>query len=424
MQCLGWSKSLRLSYWLMALLTSMGCTQNHALISPENPDKRFFGTQGEVGELFHHQQPASPPFAASQACTEVQHVAANLNYRADKPITARTPSQPPVAVDSFRFRNSLPLSPGDMLEIWLEHGEGFNGRYVIDNAGYIQLPVMEPIDALGIAPATLAERIEVALIRADVFRPDTAGVTVKVLNWAAIEVPVAGAVFQPGRVTINAQRPSAVMRERIAASGDYASKRLLSEAVRAASGIRPDAKLDQVMLLRGGWQIEVDLTGILSGQPVMDYPLIAGDQVIVPSTGCFQSHLVRPSQITPKGFRVFMSNLIDSANSNSSAAVGRYSTNLPYGTRLLQAAISANCVGGRNWTNAPRKVVLISANPITRTTQVVERSVEELVRQSHRDQINPYLMPDDAVACYDSDITNLRDVSKTIVDLLAPFKLL
>lgn len=418
------SRTMLLSGFLFLLASLVGCSQYHGLPHPENPTERFFGQTGEVGELFIHQQAPEQVFASSQDCTDVQAVGANLNYRSDKPIVARSPSQPPVPVESFEHRNALPLSPGDMIEIWLEHGEGFNGRYVIDSAGYIQLPVLEPIDALGVPPAILAQRIEVGLIRADVFRPDTAGVTVKVLHWAAIEVPVSGAVFQPGRVTINAQRPSAVMEERVAASGDYAKKRLLSEAVRAASGIRPDAKLDQVMLLRGGWQIEVDLTGILSGQPVTDYPLIAGDQVIVPSTGCFQSHLVRPSQITPKGFRVFMSNLIDSANSNSSAGVGRYSTNLPYGTRLLQAAISANCVGGKAWTNAPRQVVLISANPITRKTQVVERSVEALVRQSHRDDINPYLMPDDAVACYDSTITNLRDVSRTIFDFLVPLSLL
>jgi len=409
---------------LLAICGLPGCTQNHALLPLENDNPRFYGTVGEQGELFEHQQAPGTLFAAAQECTDVQANGANPNYRADKPLANNAGYQPPLMAADGRFRDALPLSPGDLVEIWLEHGEGFNGNYVINNAGYIQLPVVEPVDALGVPPATLAERIELALIRADVFRPETAGVTVKVLNWAAIEVPVTGAVFQPGRVTINALRPSSVMRERTAASGDYSNKRLLSEAVRAASGVRPDAKLDQVMLIRGGWQIEVDLSGILSGAPVKDYPLIAGDQVIVPSTGCFQAHLVRPSQITPKGFRVFMSNLIDSAKSNSSAAVGRYSSNLPYGTRLLQAAVSANCVGGKAWTNAPRRVVLVSTNPINRQSQVVERSIEELMRQAHRDQINPYLMPDDAVACYDSTVTNLRDVSRTLLDFVAPFSLL
>ncbi|MCO4798186.1 MAG: polysaccharide export protein, partial [Colwelliaceae bacterium] len=124
------------------------------------------------------------------------------------------------------------------------------------------------------------------------------------------------------------------------------------------------------------------------------------------------------------GFRVFMSNLIDSAGDNASAAVGKYATNLPYGTRLLQAAISANCVGGKDWTNAPRRIVLASKNPITGETQVIERSVEQLLIMPSEGNINPYLMPNDAVACYDSDITNFRDIAKTVVDFVIPFKLL
>jgi hypothetical protein len=42
----------------------------------------------------------------------------------------------------------------------------------------------------------------------------------------------------------------------------------------------------------------------------------------------------------------------------------------------------------------------------------------------NKGNINPYLMPNDAVACYDSDITNYRDIAKTLVDLILPFKLL
>ena len=267
-------------------------------------------------------------------------------------------------------------------------------------------------------------KIELALIRAEIFQPDSAGVTIYVLNWSSIEVAVAGAVFQPGTVLINKKPVGIQNAEHLEAYGDYSTTRLLSEAIRAASGIRPDAKLDQIILIRKGWQVQIDMTGMLSGNLVNDYPLVAGDRVIVPSTGCFQAHLVRPSQITPKGFRVFMSNLIDSAGDNSSAGIGRFSTSLPYGTRLLQAAVSANCVGGKEWTNAPRRVVLSSRNPITGETQVIERSVEQLMTMPNKARINPYLMPNDAVACYDSDITNYRDIAKTLTDLIIPFKLL
>jgi len=408
---------------VISLCLLAGCAQQHSLQEIENSSSGFYGAKNDKGELFSQQSVPSKVFAAQLNCEERSDFAAPLNYRVDKPILSSAPSQAPLPSRMNPTRNTLPLSPGDMIEIMMEYGEGFNGSYVLDNLGLLTLPILEPIHASGMSPRELSQRVEMALIKANIFRPVTATVYVKVLHLAAIEVPVTGAVFQPGRVLINSKRANNEMDQRVVAAGDYTHRRLLSEAIRGAHGARPDAKLDQVILIRQGWQIEVDLTGILSGLPVKDYPLIDGDQVIVPSTGCFQPHLVRPSQITPKGFRVFMSNLIDSAQNNSSAAVGPYATNLPYGTKLLQAAVSANCVGGKEWTNASRKVMLASINPITNQTQVVERSVEQLMRQANRDDINPYVMPNDAIACYDSNITNIRDVARTIFDVLRPFLL-
>lgn len=398
------------------------CSQTHSHGVPKNESTVFYGDNSEKGVHFEQQRPPERLFAVDKSCTGRTEFAAPVNYRADKimslptsPVVLNTPEQTSL--------NDLPLSIGDLVEVVMEQGDGFNGRYVVSPAGTIKLPLIEPILAAGLTPSLVAEKLQMALIRADIFRPATALVSLHVLNLAAVEVSVSGAVFQPGRVLINHQRANNLMKERTAAFGDFSVKRLLSEAVRAASGVRPDAKLDQVVLIRNGWQVEVDMTGILTGEPVSDYSLIAGDRVIVPSTGCFQAHLVRPSQITPKGFRVFMSNLIDSAESNSSAAVGRYSTNLPYGTRLLQAAVSANCVGGKEWTNAPRKVMLASKHPITGETQVIQRSVEQLMRLASREDMNPYLMPNDAVACYDSDVTNMRSVANAITEIVSAFRL-
>ena len=409
---------------LLAFTTLSGCTNSHSLQPISNNSTGFYGSINEHGELFTQQSIPTKAFESQLNCTDKNQFAAPLNYRVDKPILSASPSQTPLPANINPARNALPLSPGDMLEIMMEYGEGFNGIYVLDNFGLLTLPILDAINASGMSPKDLSEHIELALIKAHVFRSATATVNVKVLHLAAIEMPVTGAVFQPGRVLINDKSKKMLIDQRINATGDFSNKRLLSEALRAASGIRPDAKIDQIILIRQGWQIEVDLTGILTGLPVKDYPLIAGDQVIVPSTGCFQSHLVRPSQITPKGIRVFMSNLIDSAKSNSSANVTRYSTNLPYGTKLLQAAVSANCVGGKEWTNAPRKVMLASINPMTQQTQVIERSIEQLVRLANRDEINPYIMPNDAIACYDSSVTNLRDVAQAVLEVITPFTLL
>ena len=408
---------------LIAAIVTQGCARH----SSENIDKsalRFYGNPTDNGDDFIHEEAPNSIYANGLSCRQFQNMGAALNYRTDKPINLNTTNMKASAKNDPILAQGLLLSPGDLVEVIIEDGEGFNGRYIVDNAGYVKLPIIGVVEAGGATINKLETKIELALIRAEIFQPDSAGVTIYVLNWSSIEVAVAGAVFQPGTVLINKKPVGIQNAEHLEAYGDYSTTRLLSEAIRAASGIRPDAKLDQIILIRKGWQVQIDMTGMLSGNLVNDYPLVAGDRVIVPSTGCFQAHLVRPSQITPKGFRVFMSNLIDSAGDNSSAGIGRFSTSLPYGTRLLQAAVSANCVGGKEWTNAPRRVVLSSRNPITGETQVIERSVEQLMTMPNKARINPYLMPNDAVACYDSDITNYRDIAKTLTDLIIPFKLL
>ncbi len=409
-------------------LLSCGCTQHHAVVSPENPSQKLYGTPGAAGDQFRHGEAPTHVYATDIDCSVFADVGAPVNYLADMPTNSYkgnfakhlsrqlTPTNP---ADSI----GLPLSPGDLVELVIENGEGFNGKYVVDSNGNLNIPYIPPVRAIGEPLHKVSQKIELSLTRNRIFQPAYNLVNLRVLQWSEIEVSVAGAVFEPGRVRINTKISEQILDQRINAPGDHSSTRMISEAIRAASGIRPDAKLDQVMLIRDGWHVEVDLMGIFTGESVRDIPLVAGDRVIVPSTGCFQQYLVRPSQITPKGFRVFLSNLIEPASNNSSAAIGRFSSNLPYGSRLLHAAVSANCVGGTQLTDAPRKIVLASRNPITGETQVVEQSIELLIRQAHLDQINPYLMPNDAIACYDSDVTNVREVAKSITEILLPFNI-
>ncbi len=410
---------------VLAIATVLpACTQYHALDSELIQEQAFYGSANpdQTSQLENTEaaELARFSYSASLDCTDLDYLNLPANYRADRPLDT-THLNRPVHLANNRQQ---PLSPGDLIELELLNGEGFAGDYVIQPDGRVRIPHIDPVDTTGLDEAQLAEKIELALVREKLFLPATARASIHVKQWAPVEVTVSGAVFEPGRVRINDRLPEQLLEERIAAFGDFAPSRYLSEALRAASGVRPDAKLDQVLLIRDGWQMELDLSGIVLGQPSDDIPLIAGDHIIVRTTGCFQHELVKPSQITPRGFRVFLSNLVETAGSNSNAAVGRFSSNLPYGARLLQAAVSANCVGGTSWTNAPRKVLLASRNPLTGKTQVIERSVEKLVRQAHNDLMNPYLMPNDAVACYDSDVTNLRDVARSLADILRPLSLI
>jgi hypothetical protein len=144
----------------------------------------------------------------------------------------------------------------------------------------------------------------------------------------------------------------------------------------------------------------------------------------VRGTGRFDPGLVAPSAITPPGIRVFLSNLTVPATGNAISAVGKEASSLPYGSRLLTAAVSANCVGGVNATSASRHVVLVRTDPVSGREQALERPIHELLQAPHRDDLNPYVMPNDGVACYDSGVTNLRDIARTIAEILLPISLL
>ena len=64
----------------------------------------------------------------------------------------------------------------------------------------MKLPIIGVIQASGATTNKLETKIELALVRAEIFQPASASVTIHVLNWSSIKVSVAGAVFQPGTV--------------------------------------------------------------------------------------------------------------------------------------------------------------------------------------------------------------------------------
>jgi hypothetical protein len=69
-----------------------------------------------------------------------------------------------------------------------------------------------------------------------------------------------------------------------------------------------------------------------------------------------------------------------------------------------------NCVGGARATNADRSAVLFTRNPVTGESIVVSRRIEDPEARADRDDFNPYLMPGDALACYDSAQTNAAQI--------------
>jgi polysaccharide export outer membrane protein len=330
---------------------------------------------------------------------------------------------------------TLPLSPGDRVRLFtplddeLPPGSSFrlSGLYEVNLDGTLQVPFLDPQPAAGLEVAQVEKNLADALVQKGFFRREFLELSVKVTRWAPIYVTVSGDAFRPGRVLLNAiasdERDGAfqpVTEEAIA--GNYPPERYLTAAIRQAGGLKPTANIRQIRLIRGKQERVFDLSGVVTGQPVPDVPLVAGDQVVIPRLAIAQNELVRPSQLTPTQIPVLLSNL--TAPHTPNQGKGGQILNLEYGTRLSQVAIAAGCAGGTRSTHARRKVALVRTDRLTGETNVIDRPVERLLNNASNDSENPFLMPQDGVVCYDSKVTNIASILRTVGTIFSPFFLI
>lgn len=317
------------------------------------------------------------------------------------------------------------LSAGDRVELKIAGDvDDLSRTYVLAANGSITIDGRIVISLAGQSVVQAEQVISSKLVENRLIRGLRNSVRLRVVELGGVNVAVSGAVFEPGMIRVG-ERTAETRGVNLnnSESGDRNVSRSLTAAIRAAGGVRPDADLSAVFILRDDQWTQVDLSGAITGRSIDDITLTSDDRIIVGSTECFQDALVKPSQVTAPGIRVYMSNLSRPASNNASSAIGRDSTSLPYGTRLSQAMVAANCVGG-SAMNAARKVVLMSRNPMNGKSVVIQRSVEKLVRHADRDENDPYLMPGDSLACYDSFAMNVRDVISLVGETASPYFLL
>lgn len=316
------------------------------------------------------------------------------------------------------------LSRGDLIEVSVGADKTFSGRYEVSRDGALKLPHLQAIPAQGRSVEALENDLSKELAVEGYYRI-APSVSIRVADFAPARVNVAGAVFQPGGYTVGGEVKQEKDAARADALGGNSEGRSLSTALRAAGGVRPDADLSRVVIRRDGERMVIDVRPAIEGRSFPDMMLISGDEVEVPSLACFLEALVAPTAITTPGVLVFMSNLTQPANSNSQAAISRDTRELPYGTRFVQAVFGMNCVGGTQTTNADRSAVLFSRNPISGESIVIERRIEDLLRRADRDEFDPFIMPGDAIACYDSAVTNITEIARAMVGVIgAPLALL
>ena len=365
------------------------------------------------------------------ACSNHQQILPNgpaiadENFRLTRPL--HKPSVTNVLTTSIQRNTitSIPLSTGDRLRIEVLGDQDFSGIYVIDVDGFLKLPYLKPIYANSSSLVKLKTTLEEALIAEKIFTRDFLRLSIVPLQWAATYINVQGAVYKTGNIVINERDFTKTNQQSQPTSGDFADKRLLSNALKAAGGLRPNANLSKVQLIRNGQHFHYDLSGLITGEALVNDPVLSNaDTIIVPSVGFMQQELLQVSRVTPPGFRVFLSNLTVPAASNNSSAIGKFASNLPIGSRLLTAVMSANCVGGTIKVNANRHVVLAGIDLQTNKLKVMQKSIRELLNNPNADQVNPYLLPNDHIACFDSNMSNWRDLGRALGDIVVPLKIL
>jgi polysaccharide export outer membrane protein len=313
--------------------------------------------------------------------------------------------------------SALPLSPGDRVRVKVEDGETFGGIFEVNIDGCLHIPYINAVRVIGLSVKEAEEKLKQALIDEKMFQPSFNGVSMTILQWSKIHIFVTGSVFRPGRVLINDQFVAEQAFQQTQQSGDFSVNRYLTAGLKGAGGIRPDADLSRIRVTRNGKITEIDIRGIFTGAVIKDIPLISGDEIFIPSVGYVQEGLMRPSQITPPGFQIFISNL--SIPNSASLSGQKMARDLPYGSRLFEGAMAANCVGG-SWINSSRKILYSSKNSMTGKTSVKIYEMDDIATSVEDQNKNPYMMPDDGIACFDSTATNAREIAKFLGDIIDP----
>ena len=322
----------------------------------------------------------------------------------------------------MRSANATPLTAGDRVQVLIDSGDGFAGKYQLDTQGQLLLPSIDPVNVAGLEPQAAASALSAQLEKQGIFRPGAARTTVQVLWWAPLDVRVSGEVFLPGRIRVNmpASRDKTVERaEEI--PGAYTPNRSLSDALKAAGGVTPWSDLARVGIRRGQQVRHVDVRHLMEGTAGEDPALQEGDEIVVTRMAAANPAQARPSGITPPGIKIYVGNLVQNQN-NATAANGIGTLTLAYGSRLLQAAIAANCVGGVRWAS-DRTIALARTDRLSGRARTWEVQANDLLCRAD-DDINPQLQEGDALGCFDSTATGVREIFRGLLEVLMPMSIL
>ena len=130
------------------------------------------------------------------------------------------------------------FSPGDRFNLLVPGSPEFSGDYAINADGKVILPFSGSVPAIGSTPDELGNRIQIEYVKSGLFRDEFFRVSIRPVQYAPINVAISGAVFAPGRHTINGIRDSDKLASVLAKFGDSPLDRFVPSALSAAGGVR------------------------------------------------------------------------------------------------------------------------------------------------------------------------------------------
>ena len=168
-------------------------------------------------------------------------------------LRAQTPAPP--RTDTVPQRSVGALRPGDVLRVVVFRDKELSNEYPIDARGYVQIPGLGVIQAAGLSPTEVTDRLRLALIERGFARPE---ISVQPL----IRVSVLGEVRAPSVYPVDPGTS-------------------LLQLLTVAGGPTDRAKLKDTRVIRDGRAFRVDMESALNGGAAGRIVLYSNDVVVV-----------------------------------------------------------------------------------------------------------------------------------------------
>jgi polysaccharide export outer membrane protein len=163
---------------------------------------------------------------------------------------------------------ALTIGPGDLVEIAMFDAPELSGRFRVDEAGNIAIPMLGAVHVQGLTAEQAAKLVQQRYVAAEILKPESSQVTVFIEEYASQGITVSGDVKTPGVY------PAFGVR-------------MLNDVITAAGGVLPTASSQVLIARRNDLQhpvtVEYNPTAL---KPIIpDVQILPGDSILVPRAG-------------------------------------------------------------------------------------------------------------------------------------------